>query len=324
MRYDYIEKGDCLELIKKIPDGSIDLILTDPPYGTMNTDGGRRMNINGWDKTIPTANMFEEISRVLRPNGKAVIFAQEPYTSHLITSAIPSLPFSQRLIWLKDTFANCLGVNKNCVNYYEDILLFSKIHPKHDFYGIHPLRAYSEKVYRYIGKTKKEIITTVGQCSDHFFRFNSTQFTLCTEDTYRKLIELFRIDEMTGFIVFSDLQKIDILYRDELIRKMNDQYPSVFNLWQGEKSKSNVLEYAKDYDGYHPTQKPVALLEDLIKTYSNEGDTVLDFTMGSGSTCVASINTNRHYIGFELAEKYFQIANERIEQTKRQHLQMCI
>ena len=92
---------------------------------------------------------------------------------------------------------------------------------------------------------------------------------------------------------------------------------SVFNLWQGGKSKSNVLEYKKDNDGYHPTQKPVALLEDLIQTYSNEGNTVLDFTMGSGSTGVACVNTSRNFIGIELDEGYFQIAKQRIENCNK-------
>ena len=153
--------GDCLELMKNIPDGSVDLVLTDPPYGTMNTDGGRRMKINGWDSIIPTQEMFNELSRVLRPNGKAVLFSQEPYTANLITSAIPSLPFSQRLIWLKNTFANCLGANKNCVNFFEDICLFSKIAPKHDFCGENPLREYFAKVLDFVGATSCKEINSV-------------------------------------------------------------------------------------------------------------------------------------------------------------------
>jgi site-specific DNA-methyltransferase (adenine-specific) len=85
----------------------------------------------------------------------------------------------------------------------------------------------------------------------------------------------------------------------------------------GEKSKSNVFEYKKDGNGYHPTQKPVALLEDLIQTYSNEGDTVLDFTMGSGSTGVACVNTNRNFIGIELGPTYFDIAQKRTTEAQR-------
>jgi site-specific DNA-methyltransferase (adenine-specific) len=103
-----------------------------------------------------------------------------------------------------------------------------------------------------------------------------------------------------------------------IVAEYKEKTKSVFNLWQGGKSKSNVLEYKKDNDGYHPTQKPVALLEDLIQTYSNEGNTVLDFTMGSGSTGVACVNTNRHFIGIELDKGYFDIAKERIEKSIRE------
>ena len=111
----------------------------------------------------------------------------------------------------------------------------------------------------------------------------------------------FGIDKMDGFLPYSELEML------------NEKYTATFNLWQGGKSKSNVLEYKKDNDGYHPTQKPVALLEDLIQTYSNEGNTVLDFTMGSGSTGVACVNTNRNFIGIELDEGYFNIATQRID-----------
>jgi site-specific DNA-methyltransferase (adenine-specific) len=106
---------------------------------------------------------------------------------------------------------------------------------------------------------------------------------------------------MNGFLPYNELEK------------QNKKYTSTFNLWQGGKSKSNVLEYAKDNDGYHPTQKPLKLLEDLIQTYSNEGNTVLDFTMGSGSTGVACINTNRNFIGIELDKGYFDIAKQRMD-----------
>ena len=99
------------------------------------------------------------------------------------------------------------------------------------------------------------------------------------------------------------------------VKEYKKKYAMTFNLWQGGKSKSNVLEYSKDNDGYHPTQKPVKLLEDLIQTYSNEGNTVLDFTMGSGSTGVACINTNRNFIGIELDNTYFEIAKKRIDEA---------
>jgi site-specific DNA-methyltransferase (adenine-specific) len=303
--------------MKDIPDGSIDLVVTDPPYGTMDTDGGRKIGIQGWDKKIPTVPMFAELSRILRPNGKLLLFSQEPYTSELITNAVPSLPFSYRAIWEKDSFGNCLGASKNMVSYFEDILIFSKIHPKHDFKGVHPLRPYFAKILDFIGFAScKDVNNALGhRRAEHAFYINSTQFSLCTEKTYRELIDKFYIGEMPDFIPFEDLQKIDAEYRTDLIERMNTQYPSVFNLWQGGKSKSNILEYSKDNDGFHPTQKPVALLEDLIQTFSNPGDAVLDFTMGSGSTGVACVNAGRSFIGMELDEGYFEIAKKRIQEA---------
>ena len=101
---------------------------------------------------------------------------------------------------------------------------------------------------------------------------------------------------------------------DELM-EVESKFESIFNLPKGEKFKSNVFEYKKDYSGLHPTQKPVALLEDLIKTYTKENETVLDFTMGSGSTVVAALNTNRKAIGIEKVEEYFNIAKDRIEKS---------
>lgn len=300
--------GDCLELMKKIPDGSVDLVLTDPPYGTMKGIDDK----HDWDVVIPTDKMFAELSRVLRPNGKAILFAQEPYTSTLVKSAIPSLPFLYRAMWYKNTAGNILGAKSAMVNRFEDICIFSKL--GHDYCGENPLREYFKLVLDFIGaKSCKEINTKLGhRRAEHCFYVTgkengSTQFSLCTEQTYQELICVFGIDKMQGFVPYSELRKV----QDEYTAK----YASVFNLWQGGKSKSNVLEYKKDNDGYHPTQKPVALLEDLIQTYSNEGNTVLDFTAGSGSTGVACVNTNRNFIGIELDEGYFNIAKKRIEEA---------
>ena len=300
--------GDCLELMKNITDGSVDLALTDPPYGTMKGIDDK----HDWDVVIPTDKMFAELSRVLRPNGKAILFSQEPYTSNLITSAIPSLPFAYRAVWYKNVSGNSLMAKSAMVSRYEDICIFSKL--GHDYCGENPLREYFAKVLDFVGATScKEINKKLGhRRAEHCFYVTgkengSTQFSLCTEQTYQELIYVFGIDKMQGFVPYSELRKV----QDEYTAK----YASVFNLWQGGKSKSNVLEYKKDNDGYHPTQKPVALLEDLIQTYSNEGNTVLDFTAGSGSTGVACVNTNRRFIGIELDEGYFNIAKKRIEEA---------
>ena len=314
--------GDCLELMKDIPDGSVDLVLTDPPYGvitksTHDLKGWQSKNIK-WDSRISAEKIFAEIDRVLRPNGKCVLFSQEPYTSELITKQVPSMPFLYRAVWLKNNAGNVLGCKQNMVSYFEDICIFSKVCPKHDFCGENPLREYFARVYDFIGKTKKEIMQIIGQKADHCFRLNSSQYSLCTKSTYQELIGVFGIDKMDGFCEWEKLKPIQDEYQEANRRNIAEKYPAIFNIWQGGKSKSNVLEYKKDNDGYHPTQKPVALLEDLIQTYSNDGNTVLDFTMGSGSTGVACVNTNRNFIGIELDEGYFNIAKKRIEEAQEQ------
>ena len=285
-------QGDCLELMKNIPDGSVDLVLTDPPYGTMKgaaLDGWRNQTTE-WDTAIDPVNIFEQISRVLRPNGKAVLFSQEPYTSRLITSAIPSLPFAYRAMWYKNVHANALSAKSAMVSRYEDICIFSCSK------GGGEVAEYMKSELEKSGLTVKKINELLGTSTmaSHYFRAGC-QFVLPTKEKYEKL-------QTTGFW-------------QRPYDELKEKTMPVFNLWQGGKSKSNVLEYKKDNDGYHPTQKPVALLEDLIQTYSNEGNTVLDFTMGSGSTGVACVNTNRHFIGIELDGGYFNIAKKRIEEA---------
>ena len=312
--------GDCLREMKGIPDGSVDMVLTDPPYGTMKGAegtgkyGAKDKPKHNWDNTISHAAMLDECNRVLRPNGCLVLFSQDPYTGKLMTETHGNLPFSYRYTWLKDSFAFALGCKKAPVNYTEDICVFFKRHTKHDFDGLHPLRDYAEKVLGFIGKTSKEIAAEMGhRRAEHFFYVHTTQFSLCTEATYKELEWRFNLHKMEGYKSFTELKPIDKWYRIGLLEKMLAEFPKTFNLPQGAKYKSNVLEYRKDYRGEHPTQKPVALMEDLVKTYTNEGDTVLDFTMGSGTTGVAAKNLNRCFIGIELDAEYFKIAKERIK-----------
>lgn len=313
-------KGDCLEMMKLIPDGSVDLVLADPPYGTMkgaSLDGWENKTTK-WDIAIEPVKIFEQISRVLRPNGKAVLFSQEPYTSRLITSAIPSLPFCYRAIWYKNVHANALLAKNAMVNRYEDICVFAKPCPKYDRDFEDPARKYLMGEFEKCGFKKAgdvnkylQTSTTGGGMASHYFA-KGFQFSIPTFEKYVKLQE-------TGFfsMPYSELKKIHDIFQGELTKNILDNYPAVFNLWQGGKSKPNVLEYAKDNDGYHPTQKPVKLLEDLIQTYSNDGNTVLDFTMGSGSTGVSCMNTSRNFIGIELDDGYFNIAKQRIEEAEK-------
>ena len=301
-------KGDCLIESDKIESGIVDLILTDLPYGVvkMKEKSGNYTKLNTakkWDKAIEPVKIFEIANRILRKNGKMILFSQEPYTSRMITEAIPNVPFSYRAVWEKNDFANALGVNKAMVSFTEDVLVFGKTY---DFEGIHPLRDYFKNLLDFIGLKKKYIIEKIGQRADHCFRVSSSQFELCKKHTYLDLIKEFSINNMEGFLNYSELEIL------------NNKYTSTFNLWEGNKYKSNILKYKKDYDGYHPTQKPVLLLEDLIKTFSNENDLVVDLTMGSGSTMVACKKTNRNGIGIEMNDDYFNIAKKRIEQQEEQ------
>ena len=292
--------GDCLIEHTKIKSGSVDLILTDLPYGTMNGFNG----IN-WDFAIEPKKVYEIANRLLRPNGKMILFSQEPYTSDLINKSIRNIPFSYRAIWEKDNFANALKCNGAMVGFFEDILMYSKRYDA-DIELLHPLRLYFKNVIDFIGLNLKQINTKLGhRKAEHTFYINSTQYELCTEQVYNELINELDIDIWNGFKTYNELKEIDDQFKKD--------FPSTFNLWEGKKYKSNILKYKKNYDGYHPTQKPVLLLEDLIKTFSNEGDLVVDLTAGSGSTGVACVNTNRKYILIEKDKEYTEIAQKRIK-----------
>lgn len=303
--------GDCLIESDNIPSGSVDLILTDLPYGTVknapkNWTVGNKAS-HGWDMSIEPTKVYEVANRILRKNGKMVLFSQEPYTTQLITEAHANIPFGYRAVWEKDTFANALLVNKAMVGLYEDILIFSKTHDTDD---LHLLSDYFKKCKEDSGMTNREFNYLF---SDYFGKaenrdrsvmehyWSASQFTVPTKEIYENILQ------PTGYfpLPYEDIEKIDGEFKKEL--------SSVFNLWEGDKYKSNILRYKKDYDGFHPTQKPVLLLEDLIKTFSNEGDLVVDLTCGSGSTLVAAQNTNRNYIGIEQEKEYVDIANKRIE-----------
>ena len=149
------------------------------------------------------------------------------------------------------------------------------------------------------GMNQSDINKLLGnKMGGHYFT-NGVQFCIPTETNYSKLQE-------TGCFQkpYNEIKEID--------NQFKNKFASTFNLWEGNKYKSNILKYKKDYNGYHPTQKPILLLEDLIKTFSNENDLVVDLTMGSGSTGVACKNTNRNFIGIEKDENYFKIAEQRI------------
>lgn len=298
--------GDCLNIMPTLKPGSVDLILCDPPYGTI-----KGADINGWDKSttawdiaIEPVALFNACERILRFNGKLILFSQEPYTSRLITQAPNCLRFNYRMIWKKENFGNPFIAKNAPVSYYEDVLVLTK---KEDIEHLKPLRDYARKIKAFANVNKTRLQKVRKDCRlNHFMTCDSFQFALPTREVYNWLTEAYHLNTMPGFLTYDEMLTI----------KQNHIAPeSIFNLPPGKRHKSNILEYARDRERYHPTQKPCALLADLIQTYSNPGDTVLDFTMGSGSTGVACLNTGRRFIGIEKDKKYFDIAAARIEES---------
>lgn len=235
--------GDCLDKMKDIPDISIDAIITDPPYGTTACK---------WDSVIPFEPMWEQLKRVIKPNGAIVLFGSQPFTSALIMSNLKM--FKYDWVWHKSRSGSAITAKYRPVKLHEDILVFCKNSPKYN-----PQMTQGKPYYRKSSNNRK---------NDHKLGVNSNMET----------------------------------------RNEGTRYPITIQYFKQDWSKQQQI---------HPAQKPVALMEYLIKTYTNEGETVLDFTMGSGTTGVACVNTNRNFIGIELDENYFNIAKDRIEEAKK-------
>jgi len=235
--------GDCLQRMKEIESGSVDMILADPPYGTTACK---------WDSIIDLDLMWEQLKRIIKPNGAIVMTASQPFTSILVTSNLKM--FRHQWVWNKRFAANYAQAKYSPQKIHEDICVFSL---KKANYA--PLMTIRDKP---IKKGANKGSRIYGGASG------------------------LNKDEYTGKVY-------------------THKYPE------------SIIEFNVRADGrkLHPTQKPVSLMEYLIKTYTNEGDTVLDFTMGSGSTGVAAKNLNRSFIGIEMDEGYFNIAKDRINKA---------
>lgn len=302
-----IYHGDCLQEQSKIANSSVDLILTDLPYGIMK--GIDRYNYvykkgkYDWDEALDTDEIFKVASRILKRNSKMLLFSQQPFTTKLLTKQHDGIKYVYQMYWEKDHFGNPLCAKNAPVSYIEEICVFKKLHDRYDG---NPLRIYAKQCKNYINKPTKEVNAILGSsASQHFLCYDGLQFALCTVKTYEALINTFKLDKMQGFKSYNELL--------EMQEKARIKTKSVFNLWDGKGHKPNLLKYSKDKDKCHPTQKPIKLLEDLIKTFSNKGDIVCDLTMGSGSTGVAAMNTGRNFIGIEKDDHYFEVAKKRIE-----------
>jgi site-specific DNA-methyltransferase (adenine-specific) len=241
--------GDCLDVMKDIPDGSVDMVLTDPPYGTTACK---------WDSVIPFEPMWEQLKRVTKKNGAIVMTASQPFTSALISSNMEM--FKYCWVWRKSKASNFPHAPNMPLKITEDIAVFSGGSICHEGRG--------ERMAYFPQGTKEGTIVVKQNKNTSELKYHRNSQT----------------NHTTGY------------------KCKRENYP-------------NNLLTVKSENGLHPTQKPVALMEYLIKTYTNEGDTVLDFTMGSGTTGVAAKNLNRHFIGIELDEGYFEIAKKRIDES---------
>lgn len=245
--------GDCLIEMNKITDKSIDMILSDPPYGTMSCK---------WDTVIPFDKMWEQLNRIIKDNGAIILFGSEPFSSMLRCSNLKNYKYDW--IWKKQK-AGSFAVGKyRPLGYHENISVF----------GHGKINYYPQMIPRKSNRIKQ-----------------------AHESNYK------------GFSTGANDNLIFTKPRTNIDFKI---YNSDFKLPSTVLEFNSVVSNSKEKVG-HPTQKPVALLEYLIKTYTLENETVLDFTMGSGSTGVACKNLNRNFIGIELDDKYFEIAKQRIE-----------
>jgi len=247
MKTNTVLQGDCLELMKDIPDGSVDMILADLPYGTTACK---------WDTIIPFEPLWEQYKRIIKPNGAIVLTASQPFTSALVMSN-PDM-FKYEIIWAKSKPSNFMLAKKQILKQHENVLIFYQNQPTYNpqKWESNPMNT----VYKGGGYKKDSIIGVERENIDKE-RKNYTD---------RNPISVIKINDVIG----------------------------------------NSKEKA---DGKHPTQKPVALFEYLIKTYTNEGDLVLDNVAGSGTTGVAAKNLNRNYILIEQDADYVKIIKERLE-----------
>ena len=238
-------KGDCLIESDKIESGSVDLILTDLPYGTVKGLGDSDTIKHGmkgktdWDSVIDTDKIMQIANRILRKNGKMILTAQQPFTNELINKALPNLPFNYSMIWEKDHFANALTAKKAPLNYYEDVLVFSKGYikgkntiPENPVYyylkdckdksGL-SIKEFNYLYCDYVGKTKNRHRGMVARC------WETSQFWTPNKDIYENVLQ------PTGFfpLPYSEIERMDL------------QEQSTFNLWEGNKFKSNILKYKK-------------------------------------------------------------------------------
>ena len=256
-----IKQGDCLELMKEIPDCSVDMILTDLPYGGEVTEFR-------WDERLDFTKLWEQFRRIIRDRRAIVLFGQEPFASELRMSALDIYKYDW--IWRKSRVSNALNCHFSPLRTFENVMVFSN--------GSASTNGNRQMLYNPQGlKPSGKLVKNHSCFINHFGR------------------------ERKPNKVYASTPK-------EYIQQYTN-YPQT------------ALEFKSPARPVHPTQKPVDLLEYLIKTYTNEGETVLDATMGSGSTGVACVNTGRDFIGFEKEQNFFEISQKRIAEAQAKKAQ---
>jgi len=327
-----IYNEDCLEGMKRIPDGSVDMILCDLPYGTTQ---------NKWDSVIPLEPLWEQYERVIKDNGVIALTAQTPFDKVLGASNLKRLKYEW--IWEKEAGTGFLNAKKMPLKKHENILIFydDVATAKGKSAEFQKLRDYFLDEKQRSGMTTKDITKVLGNAMGSHYFTKGVQWTLPTKanyeklqstghfnEPYEKLQESYRmISERVGGIRYNPQMVWGKTYTSKYSSKNlgsenygDSELEGEVVKTYGHRFPTSILKINRDRDKLHPTQKPVVLFEYLIKTYTNEGETVLDNCMGSGTTAIAAINTNRNYIGFELDETYYNMAIERIEKhTKEWH-----
>ena len=249
MEIDKIYQGDCLELIKQLPDKSIDCIICDPPYEVLNKNNKDAQ----WDRIIPFDDLWQQYERVAKDNAAIILFAQGMFTARLMMSN-PKL-WRYNLIWQKGgRCSGFLNAKKMPLREHEDIVVFYRKQPTYN--------------------------PQMTKCLPH--ERNHSRGRQQGEQTNRCYGEFGRAED-----IITDLK-----------------YPK------------SILNFNRPHPQIHPTQKPVALIQYLIKTYSNENDLILDNCIGSGTTAVAAIKEKRHFIGMEINKEYYDIACKRVKEAK--------
>jgi site-specific DNA-methyltransferase (adenine-specific) len=248
MKKNKIYHGDCLEVMKRIKDKSIDMILCDLPYGLTQCK---------WDSEINLDQLWKHYNRIIKDSGAIVLTASQPFTTKLIMSNIEK--FKYEIIWYKSKPSNFMNAKKQILKQHENILVFYK---KQCTYS--PQKTFNNKAMN------TRYFSGGYQANDRSVNPNKVMKVIKQNSTERYPISVIKINDVIG----------------------------------NSKEKKS---------GEHPTQKPVALFEYLIKTYTNELDTVLDNCIGSGTTAIAAINCNCNFIGIEKEIKYVEIARKRIQ-----------